>query len=232
MRWLTVDVLEDAGYEVLVAQKTLCCGRPLYDFGFLDLAKNQLQEIIQNLRQEIRAGIPIVGLEPSCVAVFRDELINLFPFDEDAKRLNQQTFSLSEFLEKKVENYQVPQLSSHAIVHGHCHHKSLIKMENEQKILQKMGLQFEILDSGCCGMAGSFGYERGERYSVSIKVGEEVLMPAVRKTPKETLIIADGFSCRNQISGGSERHAIHMAELIQMAIKRKNKASYESTLEK
>ncbi len=103
--------LKHAGYEVIVPEINLCCGRPLYDFGFLNLAKHQLQQIIQHLREEIRAGIPVVGLEPSCVAVFRDELINLFPHDEDAKRLSQQTFFLSEFLEKKVENYQPPQLS-------------------------------------------------------------------------------------------------------------------------
>jgi FAD/FMN-containing dehydrogenase/Fe-S oxidoreductase len=218
-----VEVLEAAGYEVIVPEATLCCGRPLYDFGFLDLAKHQLQKIIQNLRQEIRAGISIVGLEPSCVAVFRDELINLFPHDEDAKRLSQQTFFLSEFLEKKVENYQPPSLSCHAIVHGHCHHKSIVRMENEKNILQKMGLQFEILDSGCCGMAGSFGYEKGERYSVSMKVGEEVLLPTVRKASADTLIITDGFSCRNQIAGCTERRAIHMAELLQMGLKMENK---------
>lgn len=217
-----VEVLEDAGYEVIVPEINLCCGRPLYDYGFLKLAKKMLQQIIQHLRAEIREGISIVGLEPSCVAVFRDELINLLPHDEDAKRLSQQTYLLSEFLEKKVENYTPPKLFGKAIVHGHCHHKAIVGMENEKNILQKLGLQFEILDSGCCGMSGSFGYESGEHYSVSIKVGEQVLMPEVRKVSEETYIVADGFSCQNQIAGSTNRHAIHMAELLQMALKEKH----------
>ncbi len=139
----TVEVLEAAGFQVLVPAASLCCGRPLYDFGMLDTAKVLLRQILDTLRPQIQAGIPIVGMEPSCVAVFRDELTNLFPDDEDAQRLSQQTFLLSEFLNKKVKDYRPPQLKRKAIVHGHCHHKAIMKMNDEEAILKKLGLDYE-----------------------------------------------------------------------------------------
>src|SRR5262249_25458090 len=122
-----VEVLEAAGFQVLVPTPSLCCGRPLYDFGMLDTAKGLLREILATLRPWIEAGIPVIGLEPSCTAVFRDELMGLLPHDEDAKRLNQQTFLLSEFLNQKVDDYQPPSLRQKAIVHAHCHHKAIMK---------------------------------------------------------------------------------------------------------
>ncbi len=212
-----VEVLEAADYQVIVPEASLCCGRPLYDYGFLDLAKQLLRQILDVLRPQIEAGIPLVGLEPSCVAVFRDELRNLFPHDEDAKRLVQQSFLLSEFLEKEATHYQLPQLHRQALVHGHCHHKAIMKLTDEEALLTKLGLDFQVLDSGCCGMAGSFGFEK-DHYDVSIKVGERVLLPAVREADKQTLIIADGFSCREQIEQTTDRRALHIAQVIQMAL--------------
>ncbi|MBV8941898.1 MAG: 4Fe-4S dicluster domain-containing protein, partial [Solirubrobacterales bacterium] len=188
-----VEVLEDAGYQVCVPRKSLCCGRPLYDYGMLDLAEKLLREILTSLRPAIQQGIPVIGLEPSCVTVFRDEMTNLIHGDEDAKRLQQQTFLLSEFLEQKAGDYQIPQLKRQAVVHGHCHHKSTLQFEAEEKVLRKTGLEYQILDSGCCGMAGAFGYER-DHYAVGIKCGERVLLPAIRTASKGALIIADGFS--------------------------------------
>jgi FAD/FMN-containing dehydrogenase/Fe-S oxidoreductase len=211
-----VEVLETAGYQVEVLEQSLCCGRPLYDWGMLTLARHLLRQILNALRFHIRIGVPIVGLEPSCISVFRDELINLFPHDEDAKRLSRQSFIFSEFLERV--NYQPPPLHRTAIVHGHCHHKSVLGMDAEAALLCKLGLDFEILDSGCCGMAGAFGFERGEKYMVSIKCGERVLLPAVRNAAKDTLIITDGFSCREQIAQTTDRHALHLAQVIQMAM--------------
>ncbi len=213
-----VEVLEAAGYQVMVPEQWLCCGRPLYDYGMLDTAKRWLRQIIDALRDEIQAGTPIVGLEPSCVAVFRDELVNLFPNDEDANRLARQTMMLSEFLEKKFQNYQPPKLRRKAVVHGHCHHKAVMGLDAEVAILQKLGLDYQIPDSGCCGMAGSFGFEAGEHYDLSVKAGERVLYPAVRKADKDTLIITDGFSCRTQIEQGTNRQALHLAEVIKMAL--------------
>ncbi len=213
-----VEVLESAGYQLIVPERSLCCGRPLYDYGFLDLARKMLEEILERLRDEIRAGTPIIGLEPSCVAVFRDELPNLFPFDEDAVRLKGQVYLFSEFLQT-TNGYEIPRLHKKAIVHGHCHHKAIMGLDDERSILDRLELDYEILDSGCCGMAGSFGFEGGDHYDVSIKAGERVLLPTVRKAAKETLIIADGFSCRAQISQATNRHALHLAQVIQMAIR-------------
>jgi Fe-S oxidoreductase len=212
-----VEVLEDAGYQVEVPEQPLCCGRPLYDFGMLNLAKRQLRQILDALHPHIVEGVPIVGLEPSCVAVFRDELINLFPNDEDARRLRGQVYILSEFLEK--ENYRPPKLERKAVVHGHCHHKAIMGMRDEEKVLERLGLDFEVLDSGCCGMAGSWGYEKGDHYEVSMKAGERVLLPAVRGAGKDTLIVTDGFSCRSQIKEATDRHALHLAQVIQMALR-------------
>jgi Fe-S oxidoreductase len=202
---------------VIVPQQSLCCGRPLYDYGFLDQAQRQLRQILDVLAPQIEAGMPVVGLEPSCVAVFRDELINLFPHDENARRLNQQTFLLSEFLEKKVKNYQPPKLQRKAVVHGHCHHKAIMKLKDEEEVLTKLGLDYQTLDSGCCGMAGAFGFEK-DHYAISMQIGERVLLPAVRQAEQETLIIADGFSCREQIEQSTDRHALHLAQVLQMAL--------------
>lgn len=212
-----VEVLEATGYQVIVPQKSLCCGRPLYDYGFLDQAEQLLRRVLDTLAPYIEAGIPVVGLEPSCAAVFRDELKNLFPHDENAKRLSQQTFLLSEFLEQKVKDYQPPKLQGKAVVHGHCHHKAIMKMKDEEAVLSKIGLDFHTLDSGCCGMAGAFGFEK-DHYDISIKAGERVLLPAVRKADKDTIIIADGFSCREQIEQTTDRQALHLAQVIQMAL--------------
>jgi Fe-S oxidoreductase len=222
-----VEVLEAAGYQVEVPEQSLCCGRPLYDHGMLTTAERLLRQILETLQPQITAGIPIVGLEPSCIAVFRDELTNLFPNDENAQRLKKQAFLLSEFLEKHVKNYQWPQLHRKAVVHGHCHQKSIMGMSAEGAVLKKLGLDFKQLDSGCCGMAGAFGFEKAH-YDVSIKCGERVLLPAVRNASADTLIIADGFSCREQIAQTTDRQALHLAQVIQMAM---HEAGSERALE-
>ena len=212
------EVLEAAGFEVIVPKQILCCGRPLYDFGMLDTAKRMLQDIMKTLRDDIRAGTPIVGLEPSCVSVFRNELCNLYPEYEDAKRLREQTFTLAEFLEKKAPDFKVPELKRKAVVHGHCHHKAVMKTEAEEKLMGQMELDYQMLDSGCCGMAGYFGYLEGQQYEVGLAAGERVLLPAVRDAGADTLVIADGFSCREQIEQGTNRQGMHLAQVIQMAL--------------
>ena len=217
-----VEVLEAAGYHVILPQANLCCGRPLYDFGMLDRAEALLLNILDELAPEIEAGIPVVGLEPSCVAVFRDELLNLFPHDQRAQALSKQTFLLSEFLEQKLDpnhNTPLPQLNRKALLHGHCHHKSIMKMTAEESLLHRIGIDFQSPAPGCCGMAGSFGFERDkDKYDISQAIGELELLPAVRKAPPDWLIIADGFSCREQIAQGTGRHALHLAEVLQMAL--------------
>jgi FAD/FMN-containing dehydrogenase/Fe-S oxidoreductase len=214
-----VEVLEAAGFRVVVPRAKLCCGRPLYDFGMLDRAQALLLKILDELSPEIEAGVPIVGLEPSCVAVFRDELINLFPHDERAQALSRQTFLLSEFLETHAKDFSLPRLNRKALLHGHCHHKSLMKMTAEEAVLHRIGVEFHSPAPGCCGMAGSFGFEE-DKYDISVAIGELELMPAIRHAPPDWLIIADGFSCREQIAQGSPRHALHLAEVLQMALRR------------
>jgi Fe-S oxidoreductase len=211
-----VEVLEAAGFQVLVPEQSLCCGRPLYDFGMLDTAKSLLKEILATLRPYIAAGVPVVGLEPSCLAVFRDELTNLMPYDQDAQRLRSQSYMLGEFLEQKAPHYQPPALDRKAVLHVHCHQKALIKQNHDEELLSKMGLDLEALDLGCCGMAGSFGFEK-EHYDVSLAVGELKLLPKVREMDKQTLLVADGFSCREQVAQTTDRRALHLAQVLQLA---------------
>jgi FAD/FMN-containing dehydrogenase/Fe-S oxidoreductase len=213
-----VDVLESAGFRVAAPEQNLCCGRPLYDFGMLDRAEDLLLQILDALAPEIEAGIPVVGLEPSCVAVFRNELLNLFPRDERAHRLSRQTFSLAEFLNKKANDFEPPQLQRYALLHGHCHQKSVMQMTDEEALLTRMGVDFRSPAPGCCGMAGSFGFEQ-DKYELSAAIGELELLPAVRGADPSCLIIADGFSCREQIAQGTNRHALHLAEVLQIALR-------------
>jgi Fe-S oxidoreductase len=186
----------------------------------LDTAKVYLQRVMKVLRPQIEAGVPMVVLEPSCASVFRDELHNLFPDDPLAKKLREQILLLSEFLEKKAPHYIPPRIQTTALVQGHCHHKSLLKFDAENSVLKKLGLEFEVLASGCCGMAGSFGFEN-DKHSVSLAIGERKLLPAVRQAPISTMIIADGFSCREQIAQETGRQALHLAEVIQMGQQRR-----------
>ena len=212
-----VEVLELAGYHVIVPEATLCCGRPLYDFGMLGLARTLLHEVLDALRPHIRAGVPVVGLEPSCVSVLKDELHEMLPHDTDGQRLMGLTSMLGDFLVEQAGDVKFPKLDRKAIVHGHCHHKSVLGFENERKMLERLALDFEILDSGCCGMAGSFGFERGQHYDVSIKCGERVLLPRVREASPDVLIVNNGFSCREQIAETTPRQALHLAQVIKMA---------------
>jgi FAD/FMN-containing dehydrogenase/Fe-S oxidoreductase len=212
-----VEALEDAGFHVTIPSGHLCCGRPLYDYGMLDLAEAYLRKVLDRLRGDIRAGVPVVGIEPSCVAVFKDELVNLWPNDEDAQRLSRQSFHFSEFLAGEAEGWTPPQLHGKAILHGHCHHKATGGTAPEKELLERMGLEVEELDAGCCGMAGGWGYERGH-YDVSVACGERVLLPKVREASGEMLIVADGFSCRSQIEQLQRgRRALHAAQVLALA---------------
>jgi Fe-S oxidoreductase/FAD/FMN-containing dehydrogenase len=216
----TVEVLEAAGYQVTLPRGHVCCGRPLYDFGMLERAKELLLGTFEILETEIAAGTPIVVLEPSCVSVFRDELLNLFPDNDRAHRLSSQVLSLSEFLENKAHDFPVPKIGGRALVHGHCHHKSIMKMTDEEAVLRRMDIDYQMPAPGCCGMAGAFGFEK-EKYDVSLAIGELELLPAVRNAPSDWLIVADGFSCREQIRQCTGRDALHLAEVIRMALSTK-----------
>ena len=212
-----VQVLEDAGCRVEVLQQHLCCGRPLYDYGFLGMAQAYLRRNLRALAPYIEAGMPMVVLEPSCCSVFRDEMHELLPDSRPARRLMENTFTLSEFLEKKVPGYKPPQVKRDAIVQGHCHHKAVLRIWDEKSLMEKAGLNYDVLESGCCGMAGAFGYEK-DKYDVSIACGERVLLPAVRKAGLSTIVIADGFSCKEQIAQTTNRQALHLAEVLKMGL--------------
>jgi Fe-S oxidoreductase len=213
-----VQVLEDAGFAVELPARPLCCGRPLYDFGMLAIAKRVLRRAVDALSEPIEHGVPLLVLEPSCAAVFRDELRKLLSNDRHAERLGEQTFTLDELLARHAPDWEPPRLEGRATMHAHCHHAAIGDPSGEERLLRGIGLDVERLSSGCCGMAGSFGYEAGDAYRVSMRAGERVLLPAVRAAPADTLIVADGFSCRTQIADGTGRHALHTAEVLQLAL--------------
>jgi FAD/FMN-containing dehydrogenase/Fe-S oxidoreductase len=210
-----VAVLEAAGYRVVVPEATLCCGRPLYAEGMLDRARAQLAGILDALAPHIDRDVPVVGLEPSCVAAFRDELPNLFPGDERAHWLSRHTFIFSEYLDRV--GYAPPQLKRKALVHAHCHHHAVIGTDAEKRLLAKAGLDFQFLDAGCCGMAGSFGFD-AKKVDVSLAIGELELLPAIRAADPDTLIITNGFSCRQQIEQCTGRAALDVAQVLAMAL--------------
>jgi Fe-S oxidoreductase len=214
----TVEVLEAAGFEVTIPARPLCCGRPLYDYGMLDLARRLLLQLLETLRPQIRAGVPLVGVEPSCLAVFRDELERMLPHDEDAKRLAAQSFTLAELLERHAPTFQVPRLHARALVQRHCHHYAVLGFDPDRRLLERMGLDVQVLDSGCCGMAGSFGFEK-EHYNLSLTIGNRRLAPAVKSAGADVEIVAPGISCRQQIEHLTGRKAKHPAEVIWEVLK-------------
>ncbi|HVU18226.1 MAG TPA: FAD-binding and (Fe-S)-binding domain-containing protein [Candidatus Didemnitutus sp.] len=222
-----VAVLEDAGFRVEVPRAEVCCGRPLYDYGFLGVAKRLWRRNLEILRPYYRASVPMVVLEPSCWSAFKDELRSLMPADEDAKRLSENTHTLSDFLRRKAPDYHRP-LARRALLHGHCHQKAIDTLNDkefgslfaEKEILRKMGVDHRDPATGCCGMAGAFGYEKeNDHYAVGVAAGERVLLPEVREMPASDLLIADGFSCQQQIEQQTGRRALHLAEVLRMAIR-------------
>jgi FAD/FMN-containing dehydrogenase/Fe-S oxidoreductase len=206
-------VLEAAGYEVAIPPRPLCCGRPLYDWGMLYRVKRLWRQTFDALREDIEAGVPLVGLEPACVSAFRDELVHLFPDEPLAKRLSDQTLFFSEFLNREEDGLDFRQSGEKALVQVHCHHHAVIKTDAERALLDRIGTDYEIIPSGCCGMAGGFGFE-ADKLDVSLTIAEQAMLPRIRAAPAETLIIADGFSCREQIEQATGRATFHVAELV------------------
>jgi FAD/FMN-containing dehydrogenase/Fe-S oxidoreductase len=210
-----VEAIEAAGWRVIMPESHVCCGRPLYDYGFLDQARRYLEQTIDTLREQIRAGTPVVGMEPSCLAVFKDELHRVLPHDDDADRLARQSFHFAEFF----QHYDIepPRLHRRALLWGHCHHRATGGLDPEEQLLRAMGVEVQPLQGGCCGLAGSWGFEKG-KYDISLECGEQALLPAVREADPETLIVADGFSCKTQIEHArTGRRALHVAEVMRLA---------------
>ena len=212
-------MLEAAGYDVTSRERRLCCGRPLYDYGMLDLAKVLLREILDDAAaRRSRPARRSSASSRRCVSVFSDELLNLFPNDHDARRLSAQTMMLGDFLDK-AERWTPPQLHRKVVLHGHCHHKSVLGMDGTRGVLRKLGVELDEPDDGCCGMAGAFGFEAGEHYDVSIKVGELAFLPKVRATEPDAIVIGDGFSCREQMVQTTDRQGLHLADVIWLAMR-------------
>jgi FAD/FMN-containing dehydrogenase/Fe-S oxidoreductase len=207
------QVLSDAGVRVKVLQRHVCCGRALYDFGMLDKAKEYLKDTMDALGEEISSGTPIVVLEPSCASVFREEAVNLLPGDARTAKLKRQTMMLSEFLKQHAPDYVPAKTDQKILVHMHCHHRAIFNIKDEVAALTATGGDVKVLDSGCCGMAGPFGFEK-KSYDVSQTLGERVLLPAVRAAEPDTVIVTDGFSCREQIAQNTDKRAVHVAEVL------------------
>lgn len=212
-----VFVLEQAGFDPILPRRPLCCGRPLFDHGYLDQARRQLRQAVDTLRPMTEQGIPIVGLEPGCLSVFRDEMPNLLG-SEEAKQLGRQCRLFSEFLEEA--GFQPPRLEGEAIVHLHCHHRAVLGTTAEEKLLRATGLDWKIPEEGCCGMAGAFGFE-AKNFELSQRLAERRLLPALRSCSRETLLIANGFSCREQMRGAAGTRPLHMAEVLEIALRRR-----------
>ncbi len=208
-------VLNGAGFDVQTAKDHMCCGRPLYDFGFLDQARTYLDDVLLRMAPEIEAGMPFIFLEPSCASVFKDELLEFFPRDERAQRMSRQVWLLADWLAAKAPDWVPGRLEgAHVLVHGHCHHKAVFGgPASEIALLKRAGANVEAIKAGCCGMAGPFGFEK-DKYEVSKTIASDGLMPAVDSAGPLTVILADGFSCREQIQQLGHKQAIHFAELL------------------
>jgi FAD/FMN-containing dehydrogenase/Fe-S oxidoreductase len=211
------ELLERAGFDVIVPRRDVCCGRPLYDYGFLGLARRQLRRTLADIRDQIRAGLPVIVLEPSCAAVFRDELPNMLPHDQDAARLASQVTLLGAFVRRHQDRFRLARLEAGMLFHGHCHQKAVFGVDDDTELLRSLGAQVDVPDTGCCGMAGSFGFE-ASHYDLSIAVGQRVLLPAARRLPVGSLIVADGFSCREQLAQAAGRHAQHLSQILRQAV--------------
>ena len=222
-----IKVLDAAGYRVHVAHpagahdRPLCCGRTLLAAGLVDEARKEARRTLEALKPFVSAGLPILGLEPSCLFTLRDEFVSMLP-GEPARALAKQAMLFEEFLAQEAEagrlKLALKPVAKKALLHGHCHQKAFAAMGAVEKTLRLVPeLEVNAVETSCCGMAGSFGYE-AEHYDVSMKMAEAHLLPAVREAAKDTLIVADGTSCRHQIADGAGRQAIHVARVLAQAL--------------
>ncbi|WP_432014350.1 FAD-binding and (Fe-S)-binding domain-containing protein [Streptomyces cucumeris] len=212
-----VAVLESAGYRVRVPDGTQCCGLTWITTGQLGVARRIAGRTAAALGPAARAGIPVVGLEPSCTAALRGDLPELLDGDADAAAVGQATVSLAELLVERTPDWRPPEVTARSISQTHCHQHATSGFGADAALLRRMGVDNTALDSGCCGLAGNFGFERGH-YEVSVAAGEQVLLPAVREAAPDTAVLADGFSCRTQIGQHTDRRGLHLAQLIAAAL--------------
>ncbi|MFE2508431.1 FAD-binding and (Fe-S)-binding domain-containing protein [Streptomyces naganishii] len=214
-----VRVLRDAGFKVAVPTEPVCCGLTWISTGQLTVAQKALRRTLDVLRPYLDAGTPIIGLEPSCTAVFRSDASELMPADQDVQRLAGQVRTFAEQLVHHApEGWQPPALARQATVQTHCHQHAIMKFDADRELMRRAHLDADVLDEGCCGLAGNFGFERGH-HDVSMAVAEQGVLPAVRAAAPDSLVLADGFSCRTQIEqGGTGRRALHLAEALALGL--------------
>nr|WP_223243129.1 FAD-binding and (Fe-S)-binding domain-containing protein [Streptomyces sp. CBMA123] len=214
-----VRVLEDAGFHVAVPEGPVCCGLTWISTGQLATARRVLKRTSQVLRPWLEAGTPIIGLEPSCTAVFRTDAPDLLPGDQDIVRLAAQTRTFAEQLVNHApDGWQPPQANRAATVQTHCHQHAVLGTDPDRELMRRAGLDANVLDEGCCGLAGNFGFEQGH-YDLSQTIAEQGVLPAVRDTAPSAFVVADGFSCRTQIEqAGTGRQAVHLAEALAIAL--------------
>ncbi|MDF3287806.1 FAD-binding and (Fe-S)-binding domain-containing protein [Streptomyces silvisoli] len=226
-----VRVLEDAGFRVAVPARSVCCGLTWISTGQLATAERVLRRTLDVLRPWIEAGTPLVGLEPSCTAVFRADAPELMPENQDVQRLAAQFRTFSELLLNDTpDNWRVPSLARSATVQTHCHQHAVSGFDADRELMRRAAIDADVLDAGCCGLAGNFGFERGH-HELSMAVGEQGVLPAVRQSPPSALIVADGFSCRTQIEqGGTGRHAMHLAEVLALGLQENAPADHPEKL--
>jgi hypothetical protein len=208
-------VLEAAGARVELPKERLCCGRPYYDFGMLDRARASLEKVLAALGPQIESGTPVVVLEPGCHSVFKDELLKLLPDDPAAAKLSKQVYSLGEILQ--AHGWKPPRIGGSALLHGHCHQKALGSTRADVALLEAAGIETSAPETGCCGMAGSYGF-RPETYETSVKIGNLSLLPKVNAARSDSFIVANGFSCREQIEGLAGRETLHLADVLARSI--------------
>ncbi|TVT08461.1 FAD-binding oxidoreductase [Amycolatopsis bartoniae] len=209
------EVLAAAGYDVVVPEQNVCCGLTWVSTGQLGVAKRVLRRTLSVLKPYLDAGYEVVGLEPSCTALFRGDLGHLLPGDTTAELLAQRTRTLAELL----ADAELPlrDLDLDAITQVHCHQHAELGFRADERLMARAGIRNSTLDSGCCGLAGNFGFERGH-YDVSVAVAEDRMLPAIREAAPDTVVISDGFSCRTQIAQEADRRAVHLAELLRDAL--------------
>lgn len=213
-----VKLIEAAGFEVILEERRSCCGRPQLSKGLIESARKNARRNVNLLADYSRRGIPIVGTEPSCILTMRDEYIDLLPDDEDAEMVAANSFMLDEWMAKleSEKDLGIPWKDStgpEVLFHGHCHQKALIGIDPSMQVLQASGCRPTDSGAGCCGMAGSFGYEE-EHYEISRKIGEERLFPTLRETPMDVTVTTAGVSCHQQIEHFEGRVSKHIAEVL------------------
>ena len=211
-----VDVLEAAGFEVRLSPRGLCCGLTWISTGQLDSARRMLRRCVDAIAPHVERGVPVVGLEPSCTAVFRSDARELLGGTDSAaavSMVSKVTYTLAELLEQRAPQWRVPRMDGiRALAQPHCHQYAIMGWETDRRLLRGAGVEIRSV-GGCCGLAGNFGVERGH-YDVSVSIANTALLPAVRAAGADEIVLADGFSCRTQLEGLSARRGVHLAQLL------------------